>query len=436
MIPASTFISSAKGRLLPPSIPFRFFAAAAVFHIAMWLVLAASAADLPGFAGGPGAVLAAVHLLTLGVLTMTVIGAALQLLSVATKRPIRSLPLARLISWLYIPGVAILAYGMAAPNPAAMTAGGAMVSLALLVFAGLVAENLAAAKGLGVTVAHCWGALIALVAVIALGLLLIGDYREGFLDDHVAVAVTHFILAAYAFIGLFVMGFSYLLIPMFAIARGPSELTGYLALTHAAMAVLFAVAGALLGISWLLALAAVAGLVAAATHLWGMVPVFVHRMRRRLGLPFILVRLGWAMLPVSLVLGFVLASGLLDWHGGPALFGIVVLGGWLLTFLFGILQRIMPFLATMYATDRDGRPLAPGELTARGPLLVHTVCHVAALTLLTVGVIIDNAAAVRIGASVGAVGAVAFAWFAAGVIRRLPRQPAPSPDAALGKSEP
>ncbi len=436
MIPASTFISGAKGRLLPPSIPFRFFAAAAIFHIAMWLMLAAGATELSGFAGGPGAVLAAVHLLTLGVLTMTVIGAALQLLSVATKRPIRSLPLARLVSWLYIPGVAILAHGMAVASPVAMTAGGAMVSVALLIFAGLVVENLAGSKGLGVTVAHCWGALISLVAVIALGMLLIGDYREGFLDDHVAVAVAHFILAAYAFIGLFVMGFSYLLIPMFAIARGPSRLTGYLALTHATMGLIFAVAGALLGIAWLLALAAVAGLVAAATHLWGMVPVFVRRMRRRLGLPFVLVRLGWAMLPASLVLGFVLASGLLEWDGGPALFGIVVLGGWLLTFLFGILQRVMPFLATMHATGPDGRPLTPGELTRQGPLVVHAACHVAALALLAVGVIIDNAVTVLIGASVGAIGAVAFAWFAAGVIRRLPRRPAPSPDAAAEKSEP
>ena len=435
MIPASTFVSGAKGRLLPPSIPFRFFAAAAVFHIAMWLVLAAGAAELSGFAGGPGAVLAAVHLLTLGVLTMTVIGAALQLLSVATKRPIRSLPLARLVSWLYIPGVAILAYGMAVPSPTTMIAGGAMVSVALLVFAGLVAENLAGAKGLGVTVAHCWGALISLVAVIALGLLLIGDYREGFLDDHVAGAQAHFILAAYGFMGLFVMGFSYLLIPMFAIARGPSQLTGYLALTHAAMGLIFAVTAVLTGTGWLLALAAVAGLVAAATHLWGMVPVFVRRMRRRLGLPFVLVRLGWAMLPASLVLGFVLALGLFEWDGALALFGIVVLGGWLLTFLFGILQRVMPFLATMHATGADGRPLTPGELTARVPLLIHAVCHVAALVLLAVGVIIDNAVAVLIGALVGAVGAVAFAWFAAAVIRRLPRSPAPSPDAARGKSE-
>ena len=63
-------------RLLPPSLPFRFFAAAAVFHVLLWLVLLFAAGNATSFAGGLGPVLAAVHLLTLGVLTTTAIGAA------------------------------------------------------------------------------------------------------------------------------------------------------------------------------------------------------------------------------------------------------------------------------------------------------------------------------------------------------------------------
>ena len=44
-----------------------------------------AAADWPGFAGGLGWPLAALHLVTLGVLAMTAIGASLQLLPVATR---------------------------------------------------------------------------------------------------------------------------------------------------------------------------------------------------------------------------------------------------------------------------------------------------------------------------------------------------------------
>ena len=77
---AATFLAGAKGRLLPASIPFRFFATAAIFHVLMWLVLLTDAGQATNFRGGPGPALAAVHLLTLGVLTTTAIGASVQLL--------------------------------------------------------------------------------------------------------------------------------------------------------------------------------------------------------------------------------------------------------------------------------------------------------------------------------------------------------------------
>jgi hypothetical protein len=77
---AATFLGGAKSRLLPPSLPFRFFAAAAIFHVLLWLVLLLAAGDATGFTGGFGPGLAAVHLLTLGVLTTTALGAALQIL--------------------------------------------------------------------------------------------------------------------------------------------------------------------------------------------------------------------------------------------------------------------------------------------------------------------------------------------------------------------
>ena len=76
---AATFLGGAKSRLLPPSIPFRFFAAAAAFHVLMWLGLFIGAGEAASFRGGLGATLASVHLLTLGVLTTTAIGASVQL---------------------------------------------------------------------------------------------------------------------------------------------------------------------------------------------------------------------------------------------------------------------------------------------------------------------------------------------------------------------
>ena len=73
---AARLIRGASGRLLPASVPLRFFAVAVLSHVAFWAVLFATSGQLAGFRGGFAPLLAAVHLLTIGVLMCTAIGAA------------------------------------------------------------------------------------------------------------------------------------------------------------------------------------------------------------------------------------------------------------------------------------------------------------------------------------------------------------------------
>ena len=54
MIAAACFLVTAKGRLLPASIPFRFFGAACVCQVLAWAAMLAGAEALPAFAGGLG----------------------------------------------------------------------------------------------------------------------------------------------------------------------------------------------------------------------------------------------------------------------------------------------------------------------------------------------------------------------------------------------
>ena len=83
---AGGFLGGAQDRLLPASIPFRFFLSATGFHVLAWAALFLAAEDAAGFRGGTGPVLAAIHLLALGTLAMTAIGASLQLFPVVTRR--------------------------------------------------------------------------------------------------------------------------------------------------------------------------------------------------------------------------------------------------------------------------------------------------------------------------------------------------------------
>jgi hypothetical protein len=98
------------------------------------------------------------------------------------------------------------------------------------------------------------------------------------------------------------------------------------------------------------------------------------------------------------------------------LFGVVLVAGWLLTFLLAMLQRIAPFLASMHVAGK--RPPTPSSLTAERPLALHFHAHLAALALLAAAVVADSAIVVVLAAGVGAVGAAAYAGFFVVLLRR------------------
>ncbi len=415
---AATFLGGAKSRLLAPSLPFRFFVTAAALHIALWVVLLVAGGDAASFRGGLGPPLAAVHLLTLGILTTTAIGAAAQLLPVATRRALAAVWPVKLVFWLTAPGLIVLIAGMYAYHPLVVIAGAVATTAGLLLFAGLLADNLRRAGSLLVVAAYGWAAFAALIGLVALGLALSIDFDTGFLGDHAATALAHMILGGFGFMGMLALGFSHVLVPMFALSSAPAKRPAYAAFAAAAVAIALATAAALLGSRILMTAAVVIGIAAAAAHVRLMHVALATGMRKRLGLSFVLVRASWACLLLTPLIGL---AALYDWAGpnGPTLFGLALLGGWLMTFLFGILQRIMPFLASMHVTQPKGAPPLLSELASEGPLTVHAVCHGVALVGLAAAIILDSGMLVRGAAAIGLIGALAFAFFTGDVVRRL-----------------
>src|SRR5215831_9733162 len=220
---SATFLGGAKSRLLPPSIPFRFFAAAAVFHILMWLVLFIDADRVVSFQGGLGPTLAAIHFLALGVLVATAIGASVQLLPVATRRTLHAVWPIKLVFWLTVPAMIALIASMYMAQTSVLLAAAAIVTVGLLLFGWLLADNLRRASSLAVVGAYGWTALAALVLVAILGATLAVNEDAEILRNHSAVALAHFILGGFGFMGLLVLGFSHILVPMFALAAAPAK---------------------------------------------------------------------------------------------------------------------------------------------------------------------------------------------------------------------
>jgi hypothetical protein len=424
---AGAFLAGATSRLLPASIPLRFFGAAIASHLLAWLALLAGSGTLPRFAGGLGWTLAALHLVTLGVLAMTAIGASMQLLPVATRQAVRSTRWTAAVFWLYAPGVAAIALGMGLAHPVLLGTGATAVVLALAIFGVLLALNLTGARGMPVVVAHGWSALASLVVVLLTGVSLAFTYLGMPLIERGAGLALHVAFAAYGFMGMLALGLSYILVPMFALSAAPPERQALLSGGLAALALALAgVAAFGVATTPLRVVAVLAAAVAVALHLRLMAASLKSGMRRELGRSFRLVRIAWALLVLSLAAALAVALDA-PFDGMPTLFGVTLVAGWLLTFVLGILQRIVPFLASMHKPPGKAPPRTPSSLTADRPLAVHFWCHLVALGLLALAVVFDSAWLARLAAVVGAVGAAAFGAFFVILLRRMRRPPAPRP---------
>jgi hypothetical protein len=297
-----------------------------------------------------------------------------------------------------------------------MGPGAMAVVLALLVYAVLLFMNLLEARGMRVVVMHGWAALACLVALAATGLALVAHYEHGLALDRVAFRSAHVVLAAYGFMGLLAIGLSGFLLPMLAVAPPPSPRVVGCVLTAAALAVVLGAFG------WTSA-AALLGLAAASAHVAAMERSLRARLRPPLGPSFLLVRAAWACLIASLALAA------LGFPGGALVFGLALVPGWLLTLLLGVMQRILPFLASVHAATPRISALTPQRLLA-----AHAALHLAALALLLTGVLYEQVNVVQAGAAAGLAAAAAFAAFYAYVLVKVrthgnpypPSQPAPA----------
>jgi len=411
------FGNVARSRLLPMSLPFRYFGAAAAFQLGAWALLLFFPAELVNFEIGLGPVFAALHLLTLGVLAMSAIGATLQLLPVATRQPVSALWAVRLQWWLFVPGTVLFAGAGAAYRPDLLGAGAMAILFSLLLYGILLFRNLLGARGMRVVVAHGWAALACLVALAATGLALVGRYEHGWAIDHQALRAAHLVLATFGFMGLLAIGLSGFLLPMLAVAPPPPQRVAYAVLGLALAGIVMASLG------WTLP-GALAGLGAALLHVGAMERSLRARLRPRLEPSFLLVRVSWGCLIACLALAA------LGFPGGPLLFVIALVPGWLLTFLLGVLARIVPFLASVHASSSDrGTPII-AALTPARLLAAHRLLHLAALALLVAAALTGQAVLAAAGAACGLASAALFSAFFVFVLCKVrhgiqpPHQPA------------
>lgn len=418
---------SASSDSVPPfRLPGEHFAAALAFLLLGAAGLVRVAPDLAEGIFPLPSVVATAHLFTLGVITTSILGALYQFLPVALGTPIRSVRVAHLSFWLYVPGLALFLCGLLTPlHATAIPAGAALFSLGLLLFLGNLAATLARVERRDLTWWALAGAGFFLLATIALGLTLAGNIRWGYMGGEARLAAVgvHLHIAAAGWILLVIIGVAQHLLSMFLLSHGvpkwPARLavgliaTGAMLLTvmdHSGLALPYALPAALIwaGTLSFLAQAALS---------------FRRSMKPRLDPGMRLAGAGLGFLALALGLGpAAYAQGIAAPRLWVAYVTALVLGGFTL-FVAAHLYKIIPFLVWFH---RFGPLAGKQPVPAVSDLYDARLAGTAALLLaigaagLVAAILTGRPAAARFAAAVFASGTILEAGQLLAVSRRRP----------------
>jgi hypothetical protein len=408
-------------RGVPLTVPLPFLlagvGAAGLFGLALpWLAPLALESPLAP------RVLALVHLATLGWLTMTVLGASLQLTPVILVTPLGA---ARWLRWqfpVYLVGVVLLLAGFWSGWLWPLALGGSLIVLAVAHHIVVLAATLARATTRPLTARFLVAALGYLGVVVALGLTAALNLHLGFLGAGITQLLpAHILLGVVGWLTNMLIGVSYTLVRMFALAHGHSDRLGARIFWLLQGGVLVTAAGFALSWGAVVALGLVGLVAAVALFAWdyrGML-----RMRRRKVLE---VTQWHGIAAVAYLVVLVPAGALMTLFGGgqPRLLvalGLVALVGWLGQSTIGYLYKIVPFLIwhERYGplVGRQKVPLMRELVRERWSRASFWLINVG-LPVAALGAALGVTEALRVGAGALGIGLALAAVNVVGVVRR------------------
>ncbi|MEJ1365393.1 MAG: hypothetical protein RPV21_03960 [Candidatus Sedimenticola sp. (ex Thyasira tokunagai)] len=345
----------------PVSIPFRFFLTAPLFGIAAALFLLVYGGELLQSRWVPST-LGLTHMITLGFITMVMCGAMIQMLPVLAGSP---LPAVRVVGALVHLSLTlgtlflILAFTLGSGIwmlPALVVLG---FSFALFLSAVLVA--LARVKLPSMTITGMRLAVAGLLVTLTLGLVLGGGYSGMImLSPLLLLTDMHLGWGILGWFGLLLVGVSYQIVPMFQVTpEYPRRLRERLTASLFFGLVIWSLlkvgvwSGALYDVApqiWL-------SLLLVGYTAFALVTLHLQSLRRRriVDVTLLFWRTGLFSVVVCLLLW--LAAQWFPTIGGssryPLLLGVVLLVGAVLSFVNGMLYKIVPFLCWFHLQNRQ-----------------------------------------------------------------------------------
>jgi cbb3-type cytochrome oxidase subunit 1 len=406
-------------------VPLRYFivAQAAFLTALFWLPFRVS--DLLDFYY-QGHDLAFTHLLTLGWITMTIMGASFQLVPVALETSLYSERMARWQFWLMLIGIAAMVGHFWIGRHPGMASGAALILIAVILFLINMGRTLWQLAGWDVIAMHVAAALAYLAATAVLGNLMALDKIFDFLGGQVLRTIhAHAHLAGIGWVTMMIFGAGYKLIPMFSLSELGQERLAHWQFWTLNVGLIGLFWSLLLQSAWAVPFALLIAL-AIGLFLWKIRVVLRTRRRPRLdwGLRHALSAMIYLL--IVTILGVWLSTGWVpsEEFGARLAFGYGVLAllGWTSVMIIGMMYKIIPFLVWHHRySDLVGlRPVPPATqfLGERLPRIEFWLLHTGILVTV-VGLVFESAFLAQVGAIVLGLAGVAFALALSRIYRHL-----------------
>lgn len=346
----------------PIEAPGRFFLTAPLFAMLAGLLLLVEGPVMFATRWLP-ATLAATHLITLGFMLQIMLGALIQILPVVAGANLpRPLAIATLVHLGLSAGILALTGGLYFGLPTWLVAAAGLLAATLGGFLLVAGQALLAVPSTSPTIRGLKLALLGLAGVVGLGVLLALGLAWGLPLPLPALTDLHAGWGLGAWAGVLLAAISYVVVPMFQLTPGyPARPSWWFPVLMLGLLLLWSVA-VFWSLPGLLRLAQ--GLVALLGMIFVGLTMRLQKQRRRARSDASYRYWQLALVAVFFALAMLLTAALLpplvNIGGWTHLFGLLLLVGGFMSFIIGMLYKIVPFLSWQHLQNQtQAKVMAP-----------------------------------------------------------------------------
>lgn len=379
----------------PFAAPLRFFLSGPLFAAVAGLLIAVVGEDIFASRWLP-ATLAVTHLVTIGFMLQIMLGALIQILPVVAGANLaRPLLVATLVHGGLTLGTLTLVTGFLAGSPLAFQVAAGLLAVTVGIFLAAAGSALWQVPTTSPTIRGLKLALASLAVVIGLGVLLALALTQGWPLPLPTLTDLHAAWGLGAWAGVLLVAISYVVVPMFQLTPGyPAKPSWWFPVAFAALLVLWSLAVALAAgglLRTMQALVALGGMAFAAFTL------HLQRQRRRARADatyrYWQLGLGSVLAAMAMLLASAVQPEWAEQGWWTPLFGILIGVGGFMSFIAGMLYKIVPFLSWMHLQAAgQGKVLAPNmnKILAEAPCQRQMWAHSVAFAGLLLAVAVPQ----------------------------------------------